>query len=794
MSNRQRRNVTRRAANVAARIANLPPRPPPPPSRRGDDPITGEENVELFHFHDHPPEADISRAGLEGYLDSVKMDYLNKNAIQCYHRPRPAEPDSPLNCHQLLTAPLIRSIVRNQFYADFMDPKYTEVDPRLTTLFQNIDEMIVPDAKTTNSAGFGEIYGCGLCPFCLQVTCREEGCAYLAHRPNGMTDAPRCDPRLQSRNLFFYYRRAAKRALSRAYGGDFPEDKIKLEFCVECGRPCANHMHFTLPKRNEVPRLIRQAPAGVCTGGGRKELFTRILALRSAYRNSNHQDAVDERRHAAMSADNAVASRDWQALGAAALQRAQAGARGDEVWGDEPLEQARYESANLNEVENEPYIPNVHGFQNQNNNNQNQNNQNNQSNLSEDEMMEEQIMRLIERGADREDLEEFVGEEGRPILEALLERANIQQMIARRNNQNARRRATEQQFVQALTRAVAAHPEGTVEAAEAIVDELEDRLPYDIAKIAQMFLESDFRLHNNNNDDDDLRNLLSSVIHIRQGLQRIAKALHLYKQDYDPIRVDTIIRQFTQRGVTLDQLETVLTKLRVEDELPVERAWYENGDRRNYQMLWYRVKYAKAHPDLFENLPHEQAGQLMGKVYMTMREGHGTPQEDALHLAYTYSILGWQGLALILAMLYVMNERGELQGGDMIPEYIRILEEHKDDDFWNTEPVQDLSLLPELFLFRMFFAQEVEGVVTSMERHGVPSRNLQQAIQTVKALAQRRHLDFFMEELEYAEELAAQEGGRRRGLKGRRGTRRGLKGRRGCRGTRRLKGRRVRRM
>ena len=292
--------------------------------------------------------------------------------------------------------------------------------------------------------------------------------------------------------------------------------------------------------------------------------------------------------------------------------------------------------------------------------------------------------------------------------------------------------------------------------------------------------------------EDEIRNVLGAEIQVRKELLRITNLLRSYPQEFDPIRVDNILYALIHRGTQPAQLETVLTQLREEDGLPVEQEWDDDG-RRPYQLMWYRLKYINAHLAEFQEMmrQNQPGSQLLGKLYFSlMMERRGSIEEDALHVAYDYSLLGMKGLILILNMFNDMNQRGQLERGErqrelaeMIPEYIRILEEHQDDHFWNTEPMAEESMIWEILLFRMFFAKNVRDVITSMKRHQVPAGLLREAVQDVKAFAQDRHLDFLMEDVEAAERLVEQEGGRRtrRGPKGR-STRRGPKARntRGC--------------
>jgi hypothetical protein len=73
----------------------------------------------------------------------------------------------------------------------------------------------------------------------------------------------------------------------------------KLEFCVECGRPCAGHQHFNLnnpPGLQDYTTVNQQGVPnyGKCDGGGRPELFARILAMREVLRNTPETNVEGE--------------------------------------------------------------------------------------------------------------------------------------------------------------------------------------------------------------------------------------------------------------------------------------------------------------------------------------------------------------------------------------------------------------------------------------------------------------------------------------------------------------------
>jgi hypothetical protein len=84
----------------------------------------------------------------------------------------------------------------------------------------------------------------------------------------------------------------------------------------------------------EEPRLTANGnyDFGVCTGGGRAELFARILAIREIYRQGG-TDAIEERRRAIAFAEEAARSEEWLARGRAILEMPEE----ERQWGNAPL-------------------------------------------------------------------------------------------------------------------------------------------------------------------------------------------------------------------------------------------------------------------------------------------------------------------------------------------------------------------------------------------------------------------------------------------------------------------------
>ena len=155
------------------------------------------------------------------------------------------------------------------------------------------------------------LYHHTVCPFCLQFESRDSGCAYMTHENKDhlpATATPYCDSRLKIQELVDRYRELSDTG-----------EATHLEFCVECGRPCVNQSHIS----TTAPYTLIEAPVrddhhdyAACTGGGRAELFARILAIRKVYREDNIQDPMEERRVAALAADNAPNDPELMAKGA----------------------------------------------------------------------------------------------------------------------------------------------------------------------------------------------------------------------------------------------------------------------------------------------------------------------------------------------------------------------------------------------------------------------------------------------------------------------------------------------
>jgi hypothetical protein len=205
-------------------------------------------------------------------------------------------------------------IVSKEFYK-----KYSAEPPQKLGLDQFIShyDQTLGNVKSEDPA-YGFEYHHSVCPFCLQFDSRDTGCSYMFHENSKHEPEwhmPFCDTRLQIRELMDRYRPVS----------GLDEEDTFLSFCAECGRPCVNHAHIT----SRAPYAKIEAPLGilpdgrqgfnyaVCMGGGRAELFARILAIRKVYREGGFVNPMEERRAAALAADDAPNNPELMAQGAA---------------------------------------------------------------------------------------------------------------------------------------------------------------------------------------------------------------------------------------------------------------------------------------------------------------------------------------------------------------------------------------------------------------------------------------------------------------------------------------------
>jgi hypothetical protein len=274
--------------------------------RKGTSFITQEDDVPVFDIHEHPLEAGISAEDLEGYLGH-HVTNADKTKVACYYRPNPMNPADPANCSHGITLSEVKYIVSKEFYDKYTSPVPTKMG--LDQFMSHYDQTLGNVKDMTE--GWGMLYHHTVCPFCVQFESRDSGCAYMTHENKDhlpSTATPYCDARLKIKELVDRYRALSDRGVA-----------AHLEFCVECGRPCVDHSHIS----TTAPYTLIEAPIhnghhdyAACTGGGRAELFARILAIRKVYRDGNIQDPMEERRVAALAADNAPNDPELMAKGA----------------------------------------------------------------------------------------------------------------------------------------------------------------------------------------------------------------------------------------------------------------------------------------------------------------------------------------------------------------------------------------------------------------------------------------------------------------------------------------------
>ena len=98
-----------------------------------------------------------------------------------------------------------------------------------------------------------------------------------------------------------------------------------LQFCITCGRPCCDHKHFDL--NLEAPQLIEtvldpaidepDAAYTKCMGGGRPELFARLLAIQKVISEEKFDSDYEQRKACALAALKAPLDAELMAKGRA---------------------------------------------------------------------------------------------------------------------------------------------------------------------------------------------------------------------------------------------------------------------------------------------------------------------------------------------------------------------------------------------------------------------------------------------------------------------------------------------
>ena len=306
----------------------------------------------VFDLHAHPLEGAIDKDNIEGYLGTIPLT-VDRNQVPCYWQPGgPANPEQ--NCGHKLTLQEVSYMVSDDFFE-----KYSTPPPPKTGLDQTIGiyDSVLLNAKTLDPLGFGDIFHRTMCPFCLVSEERTEGCVYMTHpndKQNPLENAPYCADNLLLQEIRDKYNSPATRArIDQILGFT----GWKLTFCVECGRPCADHNHFDLnnppgivPNPGAAPGAHYRENYGVCTGGGKPELYARILAIREVYRSAGNTTTPHaERTLAAIAADNAPTNEALMARAQAIFARPAA----ERAWNNAPLPlKKKYNDPAYNDVVN----------------------------------------------------------------------------------------------------------------------------------------------------------------------------------------------------------------------------------------------------------------------------------------------------------------------------------------------------------------------------------------------------------------------------------------------------------
>jgi hypothetical protein len=276
---------------------------------KGDSMLFGTEG-QLYTFHAHKyPDYAITRESLEEYLTG-SMDVEDKQTVRCFAAP---ECDKPLLPEE------IRPFVSFEFYSKYMKVKTGPTTVRNTGFATA--EVLIQNTPSIDR-DFGTIFHYAFCPFCLVLEERDKGCAYLKHENKGrkpLTESPYCQESLIVEDVRRKYADVMQN--NEELLDALPPQLRSLEFCVECGRPSMNHNHFSLENPNElVPHRLDPRENlfayGTCDGGGRPELFARLLAIRrTIVDNPDIKDDKELRRLCALAADAAPLNEDLMRQG-----------------------------------------------------------------------------------------------------------------------------------------------------------------------------------------------------------------------------------------------------------------------------------------------------------------------------------------------------------------------------------------------------------------------------------------------------------------------------------------------
>jgi len=265
---------------------------------QGDD--FGGNTGRIYHIHNHPIELGITSESLETYLDQYKQLTDTTSGIPCYYTP---------DCKQLISLRTIETIVSPGYFRTFAK----RIPPKLgLDLLIPFYDSTIKNTKTSDPQ-WGDEYNETICPFCLDPVSRSSGCTIMVHENiNKLPESqkPYCKKEIVVQSILDNYRKKGQRLL------EHPDLPLNIEFCIECGRPCSGHQHFDI---NSVqPALLPDNhDYGKCPGGGRPELFARIMAVREVYKYGGIKDLKQERLVAAWAADAAARDPVYLARGAA---------------------------------------------------------------------------------------------------------------------------------------------------------------------------------------------------------------------------------------------------------------------------------------------------------------------------------------------------------------------------------------------------------------------------------------------------------------------------------------------
>lgn len=247
---------------------------------------------------------------LENYIN-VHMSNADKSKLDC---PIPS-------CNKPLTRKEISSFVDSDTWYKFSMSHNIHDD--LSETIKTYNTMLF-NSPVQDPTGYGLLHQNGICPFCIQSIGRDEGCMYMTHErssaPKG-TPSPYCQPHFLIPEILKKYRDSYK-AIT---GKNDSTIRDAFQFCIECGRPCYDHEHFSLDGKS----LIKHAPGdafqvnpeyGRCTGGGKAEKLARILAIRDVYSSGKYKNKKEERKAAAFAADKAPLNPEYMERAKAILR------------------------------------------------------------------------------------------------------------------------------------------------------------------------------------------------------------------------------------------------------------------------------------------------------------------------------------------------------------------------------------------------------------------------------------------------------------------------------------------